>query len=258
MKTLRLFDEFESFSLSEKMAMVESDVDMLYDKYFRKEYEEIQRTGRIRPDMFQEQTTNTSILKDKESVEANKLNMCLIIVNDEKYDNAYQPENSFIFISAPKSAAKFVLEEGGDLETAIKELKLYGQDSQARTLPMEFTEERIKGSIHHELAHWIDDTMNNRHIYKTLQGFVKAGKRPRDFVGSKIEIHAQIHNIKQLYNKFKDKWDDITFDDLIDMSASLTVVDYKLLGKKNYRNKQWRRDLKTRMNREGLLGKKMR
>jgi len=71
---------------------------------------------------------------------------------------------------------------------------------------------------------------------------------------TKIEIQGQIHNIKQLYNKYKNVWDEISFQDMLDMSSSLLSINDGLKGETNAK---WRKELKQRMNREGLLGKKM-
>ncbi len=71
---------------------------------------------------------------------------------------------------------------------------------------------------------------------------------------TKVEIQGQIHNVKQLYNKYMDIWDDLSFMDMIGMSPPLIGIYNEL----NFEQKKtWTRDLKTRMFRENLLGKKM-
>jgi hypothetical protein len=136
-------------------------------------------------------------------------------------------------------------------------LRYLSDEKQRKTLIKEFTEIRIKGSIHHELAHWIDDTLNNRHI-KARVG--KAMERnTRDLGGipvdaTRMEIQGQIHNIKQAYNKNKDVWDELSFQDVLDLLPSTNSVNNKLTGETKAK---WRKELKLRMNREGLLGKNM-
>jgi len=71
---------------------------------------------------------------------------------------------------------------------------------------------------------------------------------------SKMEINGQIHNIKQLHNKLHYMWDNMTFDELVSESPTLNNIIRSLPPK--FKN-QWIRDLKTRMHREGLLGKMM-
>ena len=72
---------------------------------------------------------------------------------------------------------------------------------------------------------------------------------------TKMEIQGQIHNIKQLYNKYKNNWNVLTFDDILNISPALNTVNNSLPS--NFKER-WLRDLKIRMNREGLLGKNMR
>jgi hypothetical protein len=69
-----------------------------------------------------------------------------------------------------------------------------------------------------------------------------------------MEIQGQIHNVKQLHNKYNDIWDTLTFSDLIKYSPTLRTISNELKG--DIKTK-WVRDLKTRMHREGLLGKNM-
>jgi hypothetical protein len=143
----------------------------------------------------------------------------------------------------------------GNLNNAIDNLDY--QD--AKRLKLEFTEDKIKGSIHHELTHWIDDTMNNYHITKRVNkamelGTVNFGGIPVN--STKMEIQAQIHNVKQLHNKYKDVWDNLTFIDMIEKSLPLMTILNSFSENETIRTK-WIRDLKTRMYREGLLGKKM-
>jgi flagellar basal body rod protein FlgB len=65
--------------ISEKIANIDIDVNMLYDVYFKDDIDEIGRTGVITDDMFKMKQTNTSILKDDESLVANENNKCNMI-----------------------------------------------------------------------------------------------------------------------------------------------------------------------------------
>jgi len=239
--------------LSEKLTDVDSDVDLLYDKYFKDDIDEIQVTGIITKNMFKPDGTNTSILRDDISVRANELNYCIININDGS--NYYGPSINKIGISVNDSALNFVRDDfNGNLKDAIDYLN---DDRQKKSLMAEFTEEKIKGSIHHELAHWIDDTMNNQHLKRRMIKAVQ--QKTRDLGGlpvdaTKMEIQGQIHNVKQLYNKYNDIWNTLSFDDLIGYSPSLSNIYRKLPY--DLRNK-WLRNLKTRMYREGLLGDMM-
>ena len=106
------------------------------------------------------------------------------------------------------NALNYVFDKfNGDFNAALESLK--DIPYQYNNLKSDFSEARIKGSIHHELAHWIDDTMNKQHIERRIEKQMKADTR--DLKGipvntTKMEIQGQIHNIKQAHNKHKDIW----------------------------------------------------
>jgi hypothetical protein len=75
-------------------------------------------------------------------------------------------------------------------------------------------------------------------------------------ITSKMEIEGQIHNIKQLKNRYESIWEQLSFDDMIKLSPSLMNISKKLVTVPEI-YKQWRRNLLVRMHREGLLSKEM-
>jgi hypothetical protein len=239
--------------LSEKLANVDDDVNFLYDKYFKADIDEIERTGVITNNMFKRAQTNTSELRSEDSVKANELSPCIIKVNFGK--NYYKPIDNEIGISVSSPALNFVMSFGqGNIEKTLEALT---DKNQRKSFIKEFVEERIKGSIHHELAHWIDDTMHNKHLLARIKKSIKHKTIDLNNIpvnSTRMEIEGQIHNIKQLHNKYKDIWDTLSFQDMIDMSPSITHVNSTLLGDIKIK---WRKEIRQRMNREGLLGKKM-
>ena len=239
--------------LNEKLTNIDDDVNLLYIKYFEYDVNELERNGIITNNMFLESKIDTSILKSPESIEVHKLNPCVIKINNGS--NFYQPSTSTISISVSDNALSYVkIVSNGNFKQAINNL---GNEKQKISLSREFTEERIKGSIHHELAHWIDDTLHNKHIAKRLNKATELKNRDLNGIpvnATKMEIQAQIHNVKQLHNKYVNIWDTLTFQDMLNYSPPLTSVYNNLNG--DTRTK-WVRDLKTRMHREDLLGKKM-
>ena len=238
--------------LTEKIANIDIDVNMLYDMYFRDDIEEVGRTGIITDDMFKMKETNTSILKDDESLLANENNKCNILINYGR--NFYRPSTNLISLSVDGGAKDYVMRFDGNINDAADELD---SNSQRHNLPREFTEEKIKGSIHHELAHWIDDTMNNQHIRKRLDKAMELNNANLGGIpvtASKMEIQGQIHNVKQLKNKYENEWNNLTFVEMLRLSPALNTV---YLGLPNKFKTKWIRDLKTRMYREGLLGNSM-
>lgn len=242
--------------LNEKLTNIDDDVNLIYDEYFREAVEEFEETKRVTRDLFRAGEADTSMFKDPESVEANAINPCEIFVN--KMPNHYDPNAKRISVSVNQQAINFMIEAAdGYLSRAQAKLPY----DQAEALEKEFKEERIKGSIHHELAHWIDDTMHNQHIKKFVDRNIEkhAAGEPIPYNKTTVnatpmERQAQIHNIKQLHNKYKDIWDTLTFEEMIKLSTALTATMTTLSSDLK---KQWIRDTKMRMYREGLLGAKM-
>jgi hypothetical protein len=237
--------------LTEKLANVDVDVDNLYDTFFKQDMFEVTQTGMLTYHSFKKNETDTSILTSEEAVKAHNLNPCKIIINNGS--NYYYPSNNIISVSVNRQVIDYVMDWAGDIKKAYNDLDYQQQKSFAQ----EFTPERIKGSIHHELAHWIDDTLNNRHLSKKINRYMELGTKnvrgvPIDT--TKIELQGQIHNIKQAYNKYKQKWDDFTFDDIVGLIPTLNTVQRNL---NNERKSKWRKELMQRMHREGLLGKNM-
>lgn len=234
--------------LTEKLTNIDDDVNLLYGKYFESDVNKIKQTGMILSSMFITSVSNTSVLKTENCVNSNAKNNCVININYGS--NYYQPSKNKISLSVSDNALAFVLNDyKGDLKRASHDV--------GDIILREFSEERIKGSIHHELVHWIDDTQNNRHINKILKNPAESSQRMHNGVpinASKMEIQAQIHNIKQLHNKYSNIWDTLTFHDMLKFSPPLSSV---FKGLKDDFKSNWIRDIKTRMHREGLLGKKM-
>lgn len=235
--------------LNERLTDVNEDVDLIYDLGFKDDVNQIKESGVLTNDMFISSELDTKYLKSKDSIKANELNPCRVLINHG--GNFYKPSEQIISVGVHTGAKDLIIDNGGKLNDTNK----YLDDKQAVGIRNEFTEEKIKGSIHHELVHWIDDTFNNRHITKIVSSPETMKKlRSKNINTNYMELQAQIHNIVQLKRKYGDIWDGIKFIKLIDMSPTLTNIYYNLSG--DARN-EWVRNLKTRMYREGLLGKMM-
>ena len=237
--------------LTEKLTDIDSDVNLIYDRYFKDDVDYIQLTGVVTKDMFKRSQFNTNILESELSVKANELNNCDVLVNHG--NNYYKPSANLISVSVNINAFDFLIDNNINLDNVGN----YLNDKQAKLIVLEFSEAKLKGSIHHELVHWIDDTLNNRHLNKRLSKAGESNKNiniNRPVNAEKFEIQSQIHNIKQLHNKYNEVWDILSFGDMISYSPPLSNIMNGLSG--DIKNK-WIRDIKTRMYREGLLGKKM-
>lgn len=238
--------------LMERLTEIDNDVDYIYDNYFKKDIEEIQRTNIVTIDMFKKSKLDTSYLMSKDASIANKENPCLININFGGI-NHYNPNEQIINLTINGNALSHVMNYKGNIELAKNELPERVQ----KRFKQEFTEEKLKGTINHELVHWIDDTLHNKHIQKTLEKAkeTKGGIfRNKPISMNYLEIQAQIHNIKQAKRKHSENWDNLTFGDLLEIIPVLSIINNGL----SFENReQWRKAIRRRMYREGLLGKKM-
>lgn len=244
--------------LKEALMRIDDDVNMIYSKYFEYDIDSLTKKGvSIDNSYFLSSELDTSVLKDPLCVKAHEINPCIILINSKTFPiNVYAPSKNTISVGVNKVGVRFIIDEAkGYFEEALKVLRGFGGEDDANKLIRDFSEERVKGTIHHELVHWLDDTLHNGHLNKFLN---KRQRNPKILKGninsSSIEIQAQIHNILQLKNKFSDIWDDMTFMRMIRLSTPLSVVYNMLEG--DERN-EWIKKLKKRMYREGLLGKNM-
>lgn len=241
--------------LNEALRNVDEDVNFIYDIFFKRYIDVINHSGNVNVvRSFTPLEINTGMLPSEESKKAHKLNPCKITINnaDSPNENYYSPNKSVIGLSLPIGAFEYIKNNwNGNINDAAT---VYP------TIKYEFTEYRVKGSINHELTHWLDDTFNNNSIKRKLDSYRNgsSGYFNRENRTHMIyyEVNAMMGNIKQAYNKYKDTtWDDMTFEDLVNMLPSLHNAKTVMIGKelKDYYIK-----IKTRMYREGILGKNMR
>jgi len=243
--------------INERLMVVDEDVDYIYDTFFKKDIEDLNKTGIITKYMFDGHYITTYNLKSPLSKKAHAINPCDIQINIR--DNFYSPNNSLIGVGVNKNAIDFVVDDfGGNLNSASEYFFNVGQLNLSRNIKSDFSESKIKGSIHHELAHWIDDTLHNQHIKKRAtkasENGVGMNRKGLPINADKMEIQGQIHNVVQLKKQYSKEWDSLTFSDLIDLSPTLDTINNQLSGDVK---KEWKLNLIKRMNREGLLGKNM-
>jgi hypothetical protein len=246
--------------LNERLTEIDDDVNVLYDNYFKDDIKRLKDTGMLNSDMFLPTETNTVILKSEKCVEANKYNSCILKINHG--NNYYNPFNRTISVSVNSSLVRYIITKADGNISLATNMLINLTPNVKDYINQEFTEEKIKGSIHHELVHWIDDTLNNRHIRNKLNKAKEISSNNPNITpsnkpninASKFEIQAQIHNIKQLHNKHLESWNNMSFKDMLNLSPVLSTINRDLKGDEKAK---WLRDIKTRMYREGLLGNKM-
>ena len=170
----------------------------------------------------------------------------------------------------------------------------FNQDFFKRYMSYINSPSQLKGTIYHELSHWIRDSLNNRHIKKHLGKVLPDKIKPTDYppeiyakkvqkifdMGkpdsymTNVEIDAIIHDIIQKKRDTEpDRWNEMTMTDLIEEIGVINST-YKRVSKK-YKEyidgngvqvkPSWKKDwakefvkmLLKRMSREGLVGNNM-
>lgn len=257
MKTFKTYLEEKTFS-------IDKDVNFIYRTYFKSFIDELRNghAGKLESASF-----TSNVLPSKDSKKANELNPVTIKIGSFYDGSFYSPNDHILQISFNYSALNALNFCKGSVINTIRALP----SEQIKRFKQEINGSATKCTIYHELSHWIDDTFHNKHITNTIKKAQQISNHQKqdkimakgkaDPVASKYEINAQIHAIKKTKNQNKDIWDTITFNDLLTLIPALHTV-YNVLLKKDKGNfdnnlKQWRRDIKQRMSREGLLGKNM-
>ena len=218
--------------ITEALLEMDSDIDRLYDKFFKKVIDEInefnptfQLVDRIR-DLYAKSNgyplsklIKDGIITNKKVIEANNKEPTILYIMTG-YGNVYRPRvssnyQSEIHIDFNDQAYSIVKSfyMGYDNIQGMADALFSGK--QRSQFVNEFTPAKIKASINHEFAHFVDDILNNKHLSGKLSISPKftqysLANTPFD---TYMEIEGQIHNIKQLKRTLTDKWDLMTFDD---------------------------------------------
>jgi len=249
---------YNNFIINEKLMNINDDVDFIYDKFFKEECESIRKNGFIMEGFFKSNVIDTSELKCELSKKAHLVNPCKIKINELKSNNNYyNPNEKIIGIGINFDAVNYVI-RSGNLLKAQKNLMEEGYIKNSSGIVKEFSESKIKGSINHELVHWMDDSLNNGHVKKTIDFSNKYGtiidRKGRTRYIQPMEIQSIIHNILQLKREYIKDWDYFTFEEMLSLTPSISSIHDRL----NYmEKKEFKKLLIKRMIREDLLGKRM-
>lgn len=272
---MRISELFQQQILNEALTDIDDAVDLIYDVYFRKTVEAI-RADKFSPqlvaprDIPARQFENVIIKrlrgwsKMKEAWDVNPVNFTI----NSPSGNSYVPSTRHINLSLNPRALS-LLKPPYSSTGSVRELDQLLSKDDVRKWFNDISEAKVKGSINHELAHYIDDTLNGQHIRRRLSRLEFKGatnpKAYRQYTGgfddvyvSDIEIEAQIHNVYQLKRQYAAKWNSLTFTEMLFLDPSL-IATYDRLKRKNQRELEiWKKKMRARMARENLLGDWMR
>ena len=268
MSKIKNFSEYhnieESQILFEKTFNIDSDVDHIYEnggfidflkafndgeKPYKDELNSIQTTRRIVFDLI-----TSSELQTEDCINAHIRNPIDIYTGISILGSHYSPINKSIFVSLNSSALGVYY--SGDIN--------FISPFQKESIHNEITEERIKIAIHHELSHWISDSLYNKHIGRIINRSLELKDndiiklKQKDVNMTYFEIDAQVHSIKELKRNYDEKeWNELSLRDIMIKYPSLFAI-YKATS--NYGLDVallWQKNLTRRLYREGLLGNNM-
>ena len=238
----------------EKTFDIKKDVDFLYEISGLDELVlAIQQEKKSLPHV--EYEISSSFLYTDDSRKAHLANPVDIYIGatTSKYKSSfYRPSHQQISVTYNTEAIAMLTQHNYNKETLKIDLvdpKMFD------TIFNEITEDRLKATIYHELAHWITDSLYNQNIQRSLASAQAKGKFPKKVDMMPMEIEGQIHGIKAVYDLYGKEWDTWSLTDLFLHYTALHAV-FQLLNPKE--QKEWTQTLIKRMNREGLLGKNMR
>ena len=202
--------------------------------------------------------TNSSKLRSRVAKKAHKLKPVKIVVGLFGDGSYYMPEKSEISISLSTGGWELLRGAGYHLEIAKM---MVGH--QAKRFAGEFGSKSIKGTIYHELSHWADDALHGFYITKKLD-VAKEHGRPGQVKGkfsksthTPLELNAQVHAVKEIRRQIgKREFDKMMWRDLFQAKASIMANFMWFDDAADYMDTMKR--FVKRLNREGLLGKKLR
>jgi hypothetical protein len=183
----------------------------------------------------------SSKLQSKAAKLANEINPVRIEIWTHIPNNNYNPQKKVIQIGISENAV-----------LGLFQYRYFSTSVRAQ-LETEFSKEKIKSTIRHELTHWLDDSLNNLHMSKIAQigdpekfiKFLKSGQQ--DISLGHIEVNAVVSQIAEIKRMLgRKKYERLSWDELMSLHPSLKMLNTKM-------GAPWRRKIASRMSREGLL-----
>ena len=259
--------KFKQYLLLEKTYAIGADVDLIYKKYFKKIINTFNKKDiEIFRNLLKKYYKNgewyfgkmlSANLKSKVAKKANILNPVNIYLGVTKDSSNYTPEKKMINISLNKNAVDIIAKEN------MKQFKANLDNDTWERFNNELSPSAIKSTIYHELSHWLNDTLHNQNITKRIVKTkelksIKPLQRFNKIDFSDFELDAQIHALKQLKRDYKKEWDNLSWKDIAQKKPFFDVwFDELRSATPQVQNKIHQLMIK-RLNRENLLGKKMR
>ena len=262
--------------LNEALFKVDKVVDRLYEMAFARFVKDINdyaqgKRGSIFPvDTTMSRYSFGKIVEqygDEQMKEAFEKNP-IIIYFGGAHGSEYKPRTGEVYISFNQNVLDLIKGQIGKVFTYEQLLNMLSP-MQSKHFKAEMSGATVRGTIAHELSHWMDDTLHNRHLKRlvnkmyTLRTFKKHTDADRihdqgtgEVMMTSFERDAQIHAVKQSYREYsQSQWDQMTWNDLMDISVGVGQFYSRLPSKQQ---RIFKKNFIKRLHREGILGKRMR
>jgi len=253
---MKSFAEF----LIEKTFNVQIDVDYLYTKSKLDVLVSLIDAGDIeglRKFLSKGKTflsISSNELKSRSAKQASKIKPVLIDVGVFKGGSYYDTRTNYIQLSLNKSALQYFMTLDLDPKNAEREL-----NKVSNRFMKEFKPSAIKGTIAHELAHWIDDVLHNQFLSNRVtiareKGIIGLAGKHNDVNHTEFEVNSQIHAIKEIKRSMGAReYNKITWIGLIQQKSSLMSNFKHFLSESDYN--EFMISFVKRLHREKLLAK---
>lgn len=247
--------------LQEKTYNIDEDVDYVYEKSGFDSLVNAVESKNLELLLLFKKSLNTpfsmssSELKTEDAKQAHKLNPITIWFGSyANYGNYYHPSKNFIQFEPNLNVIDLYLRYGFDIHDVIP-------DTQLERFKKELTKTSLKGTIYHELTHWIDDSLHGGFLRKkTLKAFETKNKKyligkKEDVNKTDFEVNSQIHAIKQIKRDYDNEYEYLGWGDLFKIKSSLMSNFSGFKDESSYN--KFINSLYSRLHREGLLTKKL-
>ncbi|MDX8383283.1 MAG: hypothetical protein R8M45_04320 [Ghiorsea sp.] len=249
---------------------MDKEVDYIFNKYYKEYFLKLQKvdTSHNAPYPVFAELKSTELAKHTKNpvlIKANETNPIKIELNN-KLGNFYNYKKELVSININSQIHKFIdyhlytnVPKGSTVLDLVSKQKGAGNKTQ---WIQDVKGEKLKNSIAHELAHWLQDTLHNRHLSKIMKRATNADNRNtgeqirnqfhKSVALTDYEVDSHIHQIKQLKRNISDDvWATMSIMDMINQDSSLAGIYDSLIRKEK---KEWLKHLAKRLNREGLMG----
>lgn len=247
--------------LKESVLDISEDVKKIYRRYMANDLQTLLQHGptKLRPKTLNPETVE-KLLVSPSTKEAFSKNPVTIVFYER--EPMYVAGSSTLYLNFDDDFIRHLSDYG-----SLTDVKQQVSSGKYVHLKQAATQETTEAIISHEMSHWVRDSLGNKFIRHAASKFADRGgseskKAVKKWNGgyndpylSNAEIDGQVHELLPIYAKYKEHWEELTWNELMYLSTALHKRNQKLSPE----DKQiWKKKMKMRMQREGILGSNMR